>query len=567
MKTKFIDFIKTFRKNDEVVEYIAGEQCVSHLNNAIDSKNELELKDKNLDYIKNKEADNKIESKSNPFSFKLSDERKQHVAEKIMENSEIDKLYWIQLVIACMLATLWLLANSIPVIIWSMLVSPILTPIQSFAFAITCGKKHLYMKSLKILLLSILIAIPSSFIICYFVPFAWITEQVLLRGTPTVVDFVVALLSGIIAFIFLWYEKLEESIVGIAIAVSLMPPLASVGIWLHFMEYSVAKWSFLLFITNLVWILVVWILIFFLFWFKPTNKIWKKRTDITLVMVVIFIWLISIPLRKSMLQIADTQATTNLITDISDDYLDSLDEWIVINDLYFRSMDNNVTRIAAKLDVPSDFMFTNLHKDELTKKLAEWLWKSVELDLNIVEISSVYINDENIVEKNILKDVSDYLDKNNILLVDYNVLQDDINYFFFDVYAYSKVDKSQLYNEINKFIGEKYGVWIKIVLQWQDNPELNIVKKSEAEINFEKQFHTILPKAELNKLSFDYVHEIKDDESLEEQATLYLDFKSPYTSYQTKQIISEWKKVIEEYLWMPVKISTKFESFYEIEID
>ena len=46
-----------------------------------------------------------------------------------------------------------------------------------------------------------------------------------------------------------------------------------------------------------------------------------------------------------------------------------------------------------------------------------------------MEISSVYINDENIVEKNILKDVSDYLDKNNILLVDYNVLQDDINYF------------------------------------------------------------------------------------------------------------------------------------------
>ena len=38
--------------------------------------------------------------------MKLSSERKQQVAEKIIENSEIDKLYWIQMIIACMLATL-----------------------------------------------------------------------------------------------------------------------------------------------------------------------------------------------------------------------------------------------------------------------------------------------------------------------------------------------------------------------------------------------------------------------------------------------------------------------------
>jgi len=62
-----------------------------------------------------------------------------------------------------------------------MLVSPILTPIQSFAFAVICGKKHLYVNSLKILLLSLLVAIPSSFLVCYFIPFASVTEQVLLR--------------------------------------------------------------------------------------------------------------------------------------------------------------------------------------------------------------------------------------------------------------------------------------------------------------------------------------------------------------------------------------------------
>ncbi|MBO4516084.1 hypothetical protein J5751_01285 [bacterium] len=40
------------------------------------------------------------------FSFNLTSERKQEIAEKIIEDSHIDKLYWSQLVVACMLATL-----------------------------------------------------------------------------------------------------------------------------------------------------------------------------------------------------------------------------------------------------------------------------------------------------------------------------------------------------------------------------------------------------------------------------------------------------------------------------
>jgi len=500
------------------------------------------------------------------FSFELWPEKKQKIANNIIENSNVDKLYWIQLVVSCMLATLGLLSNSIPVIIGSMLVSPILTPIQSFAFAVVWGKRHLYVKSLKILILSIAIAIVSSFLICYLVPFASITEQVLLRWSPTVIDLVVALLSGVIAFIFLWSDKLEESIVWIAIAVSLMPPLASVWIWLHFMDYAVAQWTFLLFITNLVGILVVWILIFFLFWFKPTNKEWKKRTDITLLLVIIFIGLIMVPLWKSMIQISETQKITNIITTVSDDYFSSLDEWIKINEIKYRNMPNNIVRVVSKLDVPSDYVITNLHKDELTKMLSSTLWKSVELDLDIVEISSVYIWDENDFEKDIIDDVSAYLDKENILLVDYKILQDDVYYFFFDVYANSVVNENEIYSGVNSMISNKYNTAIKIILQWQDNPQLNAVKKTDAELKLEKQFYALLPKAQLTKLTLNYVQELQNEDEYAETAQLYLEFTSPYNISQTKNVLSEWKDVIKEYLWMDVSINTKISSFSLVEL-
>lgn len=501
------------------------------------------------------------------FSFNLTSERKHEIAEKIIEDSHIDKLYWSQLIVACMLATLWLLMNSIPVVIWSMLVSPILTPIKTFAFAIITGKRHLYLNSLKILLFSILIAIPSSFLICYFVPFSGITEQVLLRTSPTVVDWIVAILSWLIAFLFLWDEKMEESIVWIAIAVSLMPPLSAVWIGLHFMNWSVAQWSFLLFVTNLVWILIVGILIFYLFWFRSTNKDWKKRTNVTIIMLIVFVWLITVPLRKSMTQIAESQRMNSLITQVSNNYFGTLNDDIVINELSFRNVSDDTVRIVSKLDVPSDFSFTNSYKEELTKKLSESLWKSVELNLDIVEISSVYIEKWESPEKILLDKVNKYLSLNHIIMVDSKNLLPSSNFLFLNLYTDQYLDKEAIKDEILNIIESEYS-WAKIVLQWQDNlqkQEEEIIEKSQAEIDLEKQFSLLFKWWEVSNFDLDYLERVNDEE-YEKYAQLNIEFMSPYSAYKTRQILAEWKELIKDYLWMDLVMKVKFEEINLLEI-
>ena len=501
------------------------------------------------------------------FSIKLTSERKQKLAESIIENAHVWRLYWIQLVISCMLATLWLLMNSIPVVIWSMLVSPIMTPIQTFAFAVINWKKHMYLNSVKVLFLSILIAIPSSFLICYVIPFSGITEQVLLRATPTIVDGIVAILSWIIAFVFLSDERLEASIVWIAIAVSLMPPLAAVWIWLHFMNWSVAQWSFLLFITNLVWILVVGILIFYLFWFRATNKDWKKRTNVTVVMLIVFVWLITVPLRKSMTQIAETQKINNKITQVSNDYFSTLNDDIVINELSFRNVSEDTVRIVSKLDVPAEFSFTNSYKEELTKRLSESLWKSVELDLDIVEISSVYIEKWEAPEKILLDKVNKYLSSNHIIMVDNKNLLPSSNFLFLNLYTDQYLDKWMIKDEILNIIEPEYS-WAKLVLQWQDNlqkQEEEIIEKSQAEIDLEKQFLLLFRWWEVSYFDLDYLERVNDEE-YEKYAQLTIEFKTPYSAYKTRQILSEWKELIKDYLWMDVVMKVKFEEINLMEI-
>ena len=74
-----------------------------------------------------------------------------------------------------------------------------------------------------------------------------------------------------------------------------------------------------------------------------------------------------------MTKIAETQKINNKITQISNDYFNTLNDEIVINELSFRDVSDDTVRIVSKLDVPAEFSFTNLYKDELTKRLAESL--------------------------------------------------------------------------------------------------------------------------------------------------------------------------------------------------
>jgi hypothetical protein len=90
----------------------------------------------------------------------------------------------------------------------------------------------------------------------------------------------------------------------------------------------------------------------------------------------------------------------------------------------FRNLQNNTVRVTVKLDVPSNFKITNSHKEEMTKKLSEYLEKSVELDLEIVEISKVYIDEIDSREKVFIKKATDLLVENGSILIDSKILSE-----------------------------------------------------------------------------------------------------------------------------------------------
>ena len=123
-------------------------------------------------------------------------------------------------------------------------------PVMISAAAITLGwTQHLY----QAFILTFLMALGAVGIASLF---AWVSpeivsipEQVLARTKPTYFDLVIALAAGS-GGAFTMTHKESSAIPGVAMAVALLPPLASTGILLVFEENDLALKAFVLFFTN-----------------------------------------------------------------------------------------------------------------------------------------------------------------------------------------------------------------------------------------------------------------------------------------------------------------------------
>ncbi|RLA46124.1 MAG: TIGR00341 family protein [Gammaproteobacteria bacterium] len=154
------------------------------------------------------------------------------------------------LVVSTVIACSGLLADSVAVVIGAMLVAPMMRPVMSAAAAITLGWSNRLFQSL---LLTMLMAVTAVLISAVF---AWISPdmvvvpgQVLARTEPTYFDLVIALAAGS-GGAFTMTRKETSAIPGVAMAVALLPPLASTGILLVMMESELALKAFVLFFTN-----------------------------------------------------------------------------------------------------------------------------------------------------------------------------------------------------------------------------------------------------------------------------------------------------------------------------
>ena len=168
--------------------------------------------------------------------------------------------FWLLLVLAAGIATAGIISDSTATVIGAMIVAPLAVPIQGMAVGIAYGE-------LRPLLLSLAIVVSAvAAVILIGAGLSWLlpqlhapsdNSQITGRVSPTIVDLVAAATTGLAGAFAVARRDIGDILPGVAIAISLVPPLAVVGVTAVDGDWSGAFGALLLFVTNMVAIVVV----------------------------------------------------------------------------------------------------------------------------------------------------------------------------------------------------------------------------------------------------------------------------------------------------------------------
>ena len=158
--------------------------------------------------------------------------------------------------LAAAIASFGLLKDSAVVVIGSMLLAPLMTPMLGAGLALAQANPKLGKLSMLSIGVGFVFTLVISFIIGVVTPGDELTPQIVSRGGPDLLDLGIALLSAGAAAYALARPNLVGSVAGVAIATALVPPLCSVGLSLSYHNYLIAQGAALLFITNVVAIIL-----------------------------------------------------------------------------------------------------------------------------------------------------------------------------------------------------------------------------------------------------------------------------------------------------------------------
>lgn len=204
------------------------------------------------------------------------------------------------MILSTMLATVGLYLNNSAVIIGAMILAPLMAPLVSASMGLLRADSALYWQSIKTIAIGILLALATAAVTTLLFPHKPITDEMLGRLNPTLLDLAVAIVSGVAAAYARSYREIAQNLAGVAIAVALVPPLAVAGIGIGRGDPYFFMQAFLLFVTNMVGIILAAMFTFRVLGFSPVVR-GKRGVWIMLILLA----LITVPLYIAYEQIVD----------------------------------------------------------------------------------------------------------------------------------------------------------------------------------------------------------------------------------------------------------------------
>ena len=210
----------------------------------------------------------------------------------IGKNAHLNRTYLLLIFLSTVVVAIGLLKDNVAVVIGAMVIAPLLGPNLAMALGTALGDTDLMWKAFKTGLAGMSLALALSILIGIFWPLNIESRELLARTYVGLDSAVLAMASGAAAVISLT-SGIPSILVGVMVAVALLPPAATMGLMLGAGQTDLAYGAAFLLAVNIVAINLSAKLAFLVQGIKPRTWLEKEKAKQSMQSYII-IWVLTL---------------------------------------------------------------------------------------------------------------------------------------------------------------------------------------------------------------------------------------------------------------------------------
>lgn len=207
----------------------------------------------------------------------------------VAQGAELSSIYLLTVVLSTLVAAVGLIRGDVAVIIGAMVIAPLLGPNVALALASTLGDLSLGIRSLKTLLAGVGTALVLALAMGFFGGVDPQAPEIAARTGVDIGHMVLALAAGT-AGALAFTSGVPATVIGVMVAVALLPPLVVVGLLAGAGYWGLATGAFLLFITNVACINLAGITTFLVRKVQPRTW-WESQRAVRSARIALALWI------------------------------------------------------------------------------------------------------------------------------------------------------------------------------------------------------------------------------------------------------------------------------------
>ncbi len=207
------------------------------------------------------------------------DVNKKEAVSKLIEQSSLTGDFYLMLVLSSVFVSMGLLLNNIVVVIGGMLVTPFLSPLLRLALAVVISDKNIIRLSAINMLKATGVVLLTSLVSSFLVPAKNVDWGLINKifESANLFYVYVAIAAGVAAAYAWARPNLSNTLPGIAISVTLLPPIAVVGIGFAFFDASLVFAGARSVLINIIGLLLSTTFVFSILGFYQVRRYVQKE--------------------------------------------------------------------------------------------------------------------------------------------------------------------------------------------------------------------------------------------------------------------------------------------------